>query len=141
MLRACDQLELVDFGASQSYTEDFIRIYKDLLWAAVRKDRTACADLSRELGYFSPDESQVMIDSHVDTMLALAEPFRDESFSFANQTITDRVRAQIPVMLRHRSQPPPEATYSLNRKLSGCFLLCSRLQSNVTCRGMLEQLS
>ena len=46
-----------------------------------------------------------MVDAHVGAMVALGEPFRSESpspYPFANQTITDRVRAQIPLMLRER---------------------------------------
>jgi aarF domain-containing kinase len=79
-----------------------------------------------------------MVDAHVASMLALGEPFRSDVFDFAHETVTARVRAQIPVMLAHRLTPPPEQTYSLNRKLSGCFLLCSRLGSRVATRELLE---
>lgn len=82
--------------------------------------------------------SQAMIDAHVDTLMALAEPFREEVYSFGTQTITKRVQQLIPIMLKHRLSPPPEETYSLNRKLSGCFLLCARLQSRVRCRDLMD---
>ena len=68
------------------------------------------------------------------------EPFRyDGKFPFANQTITDEVRALIPVMLKHRLTPPPAPTYSLNRKLSGAFLMCAKLGANVDCKALWEE--
>ena len=80
-----------------------------------------------------------MLEAHVDSVLTLAEPFVDsapEVYNFEGQTITDRVRANIGLMLRERMAPPPEETYSLHRKLSGAFLLCARLGSRVKARGM-----
>lgn len=85
-----------------------------------------------------------MRKAHVDSMVALGEPFRASAprpFPFANQTITDQVRAQIPVMLRERLRPPPPETYSLNRKLSGAFLLCARLSANVDCHALFNRIT
>lgn len=55
------QLELIDFGASQEYPPAFISQYRQLLLAAVRADRKSCGDLSRAIGYLTPDDSQVGI--------------------------------------------------------------------------------
>ena len=135
------KLELLDFGASRAYPDKFIRPYIQNLQAASRSDRDAVRDLSIELGYLTSHESQAMINAHIDSVFTLAEPFRSDSpevYDFKDQTITDRVRGLIPVMLRERLAPPPEETYSLHRKLSGAFLLCARLGSKVRCREMFE---
>jgi len=135
------KLELLDFGASREYPEEFITKYTHLLEAASRSDRKTVRDLSIDLGYLTGHESKAMLDAHIASVLTLAEPFlasSPEVYDFRDQTITDRVKALIPVMIRERLAPPPEETYSLHRKLSGAFLLCARLGSRVRCRELFE---
>lgn len=150
------QIELIDFGACQGYSRKFVDKFRRLLSAAIAENRTECLNMSRDIGYLTGEENQVwlffaftvrlltnlllqiMLDAHVASLFALAEPFRSNSYNFQDQTITDRVRAQIPVMLRHRLTPPPNETYSLNRKLSGAFLLCAHLGSTVDARSLVD---
>lgn len=137
-----NRLELLDFGASREYPEKFVRLYVRLLEAAARSDRGAVKALSEELGYLTGLESKTMLDAHVGSVLTLAEPFLDsapEVYDFHDQTITERVKGFIPVMLKERLAPPPEETYSLHRKLSGAFLLCARLGSRVRCRELFQE--
>ncbi|KAF3483689.1 uncharacterized protein GIQ15_03013 [Arthroderma uncinatum] len=136
-----NRLELLDFGASRAYPAAFISSYVGLLAAASRNDREACRELSQKLGYLTGFESKAMVNAHVSSITTIAEPFMKSSpevYDFSDQTITDRVREFIPLMLRERLSPPPEETYSLHRKLSGAFLLCARLGSKVKCREMFE---
>ena len=137
-----NRLELLDFGASRDFPDNFINPYIRVLLAASRSDRDTIRDLSVELGYLTGDESKNMLKAHVGSVLTLAEPFMEnapEVYDFRDQTITDRVRGFIPVMVRERLAPPPEETYSMHRKLSGAFLLCARLGSRVRCREMFRR--
>jgi aarF domain-containing kinase len=136
-----NKLELLDFGASREYPEEFMTKYVKLLEGASRTDKETVRDMSIELGYLTGHESKTMLDAHIASVLTLAEPFLESSpeiYDFRDQTITDRVKALIPVMIKERLSPPPEETYSLHRKLSGAFLLCARLGSRVRCRELFQ---
>jgi aarF domain-containing kinase len=136
------KIELLDFGASRDYPDEFVGPYVNILIGASKGDRKIIRDGSIELGYLTGDESPTMLDAHCQSVLTLAEPFKadgPEIYDFRDQTITDRVRELIPVMVKERLAPPPEETYSLHRKLSGAFLLCARLGSRVPCRELFSK--
>ena len=126
---------LVDFGASREYTKSFMDGWYRLLSAALTDDRESMRRESIRLGYLTGEENETMRNAHIDSMVLVASPFKYEGpYDFTDQTITDSVRKLIPTMLRYRLTPPPRETYSLNRKLSGAFLLCARLGARVDCR-------
>ncbi|KAI4654630.1 uncharacterized protein J4E79_008504 [Alternaria viburni] len=139
---SAQKIELLDFGASRDYPDKFVEPYIKILIAASKGDRASLRDLSVELGYLTGNESPAMLDAHIQSVLTLAEPFSGsgpEIYDFRDQTITDRVRGLIPVMVKERLAPPPEETYSLHRKLSGAFLLCARLGSRVPCKELFSK--
>ncbi|KAM9891884.1 hypothetical protein OXX79_010405 [Metschnikowia pulcherrima] len=138
------KIELLDFGAAREYKDEFVDDYVEVLRAAVRGDRKAVQSYSVKLGYLTGLESPAMVRAHVDSVMVLGEAFVPNAggklFNFKKQTITDRVRDNIGLMLNERLSPPPEETYSLHRKLSGVFLLCSKLEASVPCAQMFKDI-
>jgi len=75
-----------------------------------------------------------MNDAHVESVMILGECFREDApFDFGRQRTTKRMQELVPVMLKHRLCPPPPEVYSLHRKMSGLFLLASKLGAVINC--------
>lgn len=135
------QVELVDFGATRTYSKKFMDSWLRLLQAAASDDRQKCIDESIKLGYLTGAEDevgyvgsstsshrktesilQIMLDAHVRSLTLLATPFKESTtqpFSFGPYStwadVTKEIRSLIPVMVTRRLTPPPKETYSLNR--------------------------
>lgn len=130
------QLILLDFGASREYSRQFMDQYLKVIKAAVDVDRPKVLEYSQNMGFLTGYESKIMKDAHVEAVMILGELFGENGFDFGVQNTTDRIQSLIPTLIQHRLCPPPEEIYSLHRKLSGAFLLFSKLNAKLSCRNM-----
>ncbi|CAH8524572.1 unnamed protein product [Dicrocoelium dendriticum] len=129
------KLVILDFGASRDYDKKFVDVYIRLIHAAAEGNRDGILEYSQKLGFLTGYETKVMVDAHVDAVSILGEAFSSiKPFDFGRQSTTRRLNRLIPIMMEHRLTPPPDESYSLHRKLSGCFLLCGKLRAVVECR-------
>ncbi|KAG7701312.1 hypothetical protein KL930_000234 [Ogataea haglerorum] len=140
-----NKIELLDFGACRDFRKDFITTYLNCLRASVKKDYDRVQTYSKDMGFLTGLETDSMTQAHVESIIALGEPFspvdnKGSDYDFTNQTVTDRVRGNIKLMLNERLTPPPEETYSLHRKLSGAYLLCARMKAVVPCEKIFEDI-
>lgn len=53
------QIELVDFGATRTYSKEFMDKWFSILQAAALGDRDACIEWSLKVGYLTGDENEV----------------------------------------------------------------------------------
>lgn len=135
------QLMLIDFGSTRFYTDDFINDYKEIIRAAVADDYEQVLKLSQKMQFLTGYETKQMKDAHVNATMILGEVFRfDGEFDFGRQSTTKRIAELVPTMIAHRLCPPPEEIYSIHRKLSGVFLLCSRLNVKFNARPFYEEI-
>ncbi|KAG0169360.1 hypothetical protein DFQ30_003707 [Apophysomyces sp. BC1015] len=140
--RANGQVELLDFGACREFPTKFLSLYGQILLCASNNDRQGVWEYSRQLGFVTGYETEVMKEAHIDSVMILGEPFRStapDMFDFGQQTITARIRETVPVMLRHRLTPPPDEIYGLHKKLSGAFLLCTKLNSQFDTKSLWQE--
>jgi len=135
-----DQLCLLDFGATREYASNFVDNYIEVIHSAATDNREGVSNGLTALGFQTGYETQAFIDANVDAVTILGEPFRvNEPFDFSQQDITNKIRDLIPVMMRHRLTPPPEESYSLHRKLSGAFLLSTKLKAKINCYDLFHE--
>ncbi|CAK1554605.1 unnamed protein product [Leptosia nina] len=137
------QVVLLDFGATREYSKEFMDQYIEIIHAASEGDREAILRMSREMKFLTGYESKIMEETHVDTVMIMGEVFTtddSDGFDFGSQSTTKRIQSLVPTILTHRLCPPPEEIYSLHRKLSGVFLLCSKLKVKMNCRNMFRDI-
>lgn len=129
-----EQICLLDFGASRGYSKTFIDAYIEVIHGAAIGNREKVEKGLTVLGFQTGYEAKAFINANVDAVMILGEPFsNDTEYDFSQQDITEKIKRIIPVMLSHRLAPPPEESYSLHRKLSGAFLLATKLDAKINC--------
>jgi aarF domain-containing kinase len=134
-----DTLNLIDFGAAQTYDESFCFNYARLVKAAAERDRDALIAVSLEMGFLTGGESSAFLDAHVAAAFITGEPFAADEYDFATCNMTQRNSSHIGTMLAGRLTAPPRECYTLHRKLSGAFLSCIKLEAKVSCKRMFEE--
>ena len=133
-------INMIDFGATRTYDQTFIDGYMKLVWAAANNDKQTIIDVSKTLGFLTGDETNEMLNAHIETGLVVGEPFlNNEAFDFANSNLITRISQYGNIFMKYRLKAPPTEAYSLHRKLAGAFLLCIKLKAVIPCRDILKQ--
>jgi len=131
----------IDFGAAREYSQEFVQLYCQMIWAAANKDEEQLMQYSHKLGFFTGNENDVMLHAHRDSGFTIGEPFQShEEYDFGNSQITKRIAEKSTPFLQHRLTAPPQEVYSLHRKIAGSYWLCIKLGAKIKCRDLLEEM-
>jgi predicted unusual protein kinase regulating ubiquinone biosynthesis (AarF/ABC1/UbiB family) len=130
---------LLDFGATQAFTPEFVARYAEVTRAVVDGDLGAIARQAIAIGYAGADDPPERVRAAVDMILLVCEPLRHRGrYDFAGSDLASRVRAlgfELAVRRGLLRAPPPETMF-LHRKLVGSFLLLARIGARVDARSL-----
>jgi predicted unusual protein kinase regulating ubiquinone biosynthesis (AarF/ABC1/UbiB family) len=131
------QLILLDFGATRSFTPAFGQAYKQLMVATMAGNRDAVAQAGIAIGYFDDNTLPKHQTAVLDMFEMALEPLRyDGAFDFGATDMAPRLREAGMALGLDRDfwHIPPINTLFLHRKLGGLFLLAARLKAKVNVR-------
>ncbi|KAK1444132.1 ADCK3-like domain containing protein [Babesia gibsoni] len=140
--QATDLIGLIDFGSCRSYNQKFVADYYKLVQASVEQDLEKIRHLSYKMRFLNDQDSEEMVQHHVESVLITGEPFRHEGlFDFGASDIIQQCRKKASIILKIRKQPPPPEVYSLHRKLAGCYVICQLIGARVNAHDIFKEIS
>ncbi len=130
LIRENQKLVLLDFGATQEFTPDFVEKYRSVLKAFSTGDEKKILQASMDFQLIDPRESAETQKNYVDFMRLSIEPFSPQlqPFSFHDEDYTKRsVELGRKFTSSLRYSPPPKHILFLHRKLGGIFNLLRKM--------------
>jgi len=140
-IRETEQIVLLDFGATRSFTKKFATDYKRLLRAVITKDDEQIIDAAERIGYKAKTTSDEYRQFLVEVFCVALEPFTmDQEFDFANSQLSERISeiSERAHSFKEFWQTPPIDILYLHRKLGGMFLLATRLAAQVNVHQLVQ---
>lgn len=131
------QLILLDFGATRSFSPAFALAYQQLMLATMAGHRDAMVQAALAIGYFNENTLAKHQEAVLDMFEMALEPLRfDGAFDFGTTDVAARLREAGMALGLDRDfwHIPPIDTLFLHRKLGGLFLLAARLKARVNVR-------
>jgi predicted unusual protein kinase regulating ubiquinone biosynthesis (AarF/ABC1/UbiB family) len=133
------RIVLLDFGATQRFSADFVAAYARITRAIVDDDFDAMARHAVTIGYVAEGDAPERVRAAVEVMTLVCEPLRHRGpYDFAASGLAGRVRALVFDLAVRRGllrAPPPQNMF-LHRKLVGSFLLLARIGARVDARAL-----
>ncbi|MBU3656946.1 MAG: AarF/ABC1/UbiB kinase family protein [Rhodocyclaceae bacterium] len=132
--REAQKIVLLDFGATRNFPKHIAAGYRNLMRAALARDRKKMHDAATEIGYFTVEMSQQQVDVVMDLFEMACEPLCHVGpYDFGASTLPKRMHDAGMALAMDRDfwhTPPIDALF-LHRKLAGIYLLAARLKASL----------
>lgn len=138
-----DQLVLLDFGATRSFSEQFLSTYHRMIKAAFYNDTEKLTQAAGELNLVHTDDAPEVQKIFAEFCFETMEPFRDQdnvenTYDWKNTDLPQRLSKKIFRVLReHPWRTPPSEFIFLDRKTGGVFIFLSVLRAKINARELL----
>jgi predicted unusual protein kinase regulating ubiquinone biosynthesis (AarF/ABC1/UbiB family) len=135
------QLELLDFGATRSFSGTVTEAYRKLLGTALRGDQAGMIESAQAIGYFREGIHAEQRAAVMQLFTLATEPARAAGrFDFGGSDLAARIREAGMALSFEQGYwhtPPADAVF-LHRKLGGLYLLAARLRAKVDVGAILK---
>lgn len=126
------ELVLLDFGATKSFSKEFRKQYSKLIMASFHEDHKEILKQSIKMGLISENETEKGKQSFTEFMIETMSPFRSKLYDFADETYGNNIRDMSRKMvMEFKVTAPPRDIIFLNRKLNGIFQIARRFESKM----------
>ena len=130
---------LLDFGATQTFSAEFVANYARVTRAIIDGDLDAVARHAAAIGYVDAGDPPERVGAAVEMILLVCEPLRHPGrYDFAASGLAARARTlgfDLAIRRGLLRAPPPETMF-LHRKLAGSFLLLARIGARIDARAL-----
>ncbi len=146
-----DRWVLLDFGATRSFGEGFVRDYSEMLWGALANDEARIWDGARAIGLMHGQMPPAVRRDFVELWKLVVEPVQpgsgparlwtaDGAYRWGLSDLPQRVAQQMSraALSRHFRLPPREIVF-LHRRLAGVFIMLATLGAEIDASGLLRR--
>jgi predicted unusual protein kinase regulating ubiquinone biosynthesis (AarF/ABC1/UbiB family) len=135
------RLVLLDFGATQEFSVEFVDRFRRITRAIIAHDRATIAQEAVGIGYLEPGAPRQQVEAVVDVIQLVCEPLQHHGrYDFGASNLPSRARDlgfDLAVKQGLLKAPPPETMF-LHRKLAGMYLLVARLGARIDVRRLIQ---
>jgi len=146
-----DQIVLLDFGATRSYSAEFLKSYHLMIRGALMNDNSVLQKGAAELNFIQEGDSEELVQFFKEFCLEMVEPFlsfddprnrgsiqKDGTYDWKKTDLPQRLSKKVFHIIRNFTwRTPPREILFLDRKTGGVFIFLSLLQARIRGRELL----
>ncbi|MEH0862383.1 ABC1 kinase family protein [Halobacteriovorax sp. DPLXC-1] len=134
-----NQWGLIDFGASKTPPDSFLKGYQTLIIACANLDRKLFFQNLYDMDYLSKNK-ETNEDFFWEYARIIAAPFQDGVYDWGRSNVADKVMEMAPRLMKEVAVGNPSRhTIFLDRKIGGVFFVLQKLEACFDVRSLLKE--